>query len=284
MIATLNSVTAGGGLDLEGYVGLAARYDFRGVEFGIGQAHAMGVAPARELFEAHDVLPVAFGLPVEWRKDQAQFDNDLQQLPALAETARGLGALRCTTYVLPTSAEARDKYAHLSKERLGRCAQILSEQGIMLGLEFLGPQHFRKETEKVWFYNIEGALQAADEINAQAKTDNVGLLIDSWHWYTSGDTVMDLAAVPLSQIVLVHVNDAPKIPVEEQVDNVRLLPGQSGVIEMRGFLSTLDALGYRGPVAVETFSEHLKAVTSDEAAALAASAMRKIFAAADLEY
>ena len=284
MIATLNSVTAGGGLDLEHFVGLAARYDFRGVEFGIGQVQEMGVAKARGIFESHDVLPVAFGLPVEWRKDDAQFDNDLESLPALAETARGVGALRCTTYVLPSGDGSREEYSQRSKQRLGRCAQILSEQGIMLGLEFLGPKHFRQNSENVWFYDIAGALQAADEINRQAKVENVGLLIDAWHWYTGGGSVMDLASVPLSQIVHVHVNDAPDIEVDEQVDSVRLLPGQSGVIEMRGFLHTLDALGYRGPVAVETFSEDLKAVTADEAAALAASAMRKIFADADLEF
>ncbi len=283
MIPTLNSVTAGSGLNLENFVGLAARYDFRGIEFGVGQAHEMGIAPAKELFEAHDVLPVAFGLPVEWRKDDAQFDSDLAELPALAQTARGVGALRCTTYVLPEGDGEQD-YAEVSTARLARCAQILSEQGIMLGLEFLGPQHFRTHPEKVWFYDIAGALQAADEINKQAKTENVGLLIDAWHWYTGGGSVMDLASVPLSQIVHVHVNDAPNIDVDKQVDNVRLLPGQSGVIDMRGFLHTLDALGYRGPVAVETFSEDLNAVTPDAAAALAASAMRKIFADADLEY
>ncbi len=284
MIATLNAVTAGSGLKLEDFVSLAARYGFRGVEFGIGEVHEMGVEKAHELFESHNVLPVAFGLPTEWRKDDAQFESELEKLPALAQTARGVGALRCTTYVLPDGGTSREEYSARSKKRLGRCAQILNEQGIMLGLEFLGPQHFRTNPENVWFYDIAGALQAADEINQEAKVENVGLLIDAWHWYTGGGSVMDLAAVPLSQIVHVHVNDAPPIEVEDQVDNIRLLPGQSGVIEMRGFLHTLDALGYKGPVAVETFSEDLKKVTADEAGALAAAAMRKIFADADLEF
>ena len=117
-----------------------------------------------------------------------------------------------------------------------------------------------------------------------AGTQNVGLLVDCWHWYTAGNSVMDLASIPVEKIVHVHINDAPRKPVEEQVDNVRLLPGQSGVIDIRGFLRTLSALGYDGPVAVETFSEDLNKLSPDEAAALTEAATRKVFADAELEF
>jgi sugar phosphate isomerase/epimerase len=88
---------------------------------------------------------------------------------------------------------------------------------------------------------------------------------------------MDLAAIPIWQVVHVHVNDAPNVPLEQQQDGVRLLPGASGVIDIEAFMKTLDALGYDGPVAAETFSDELRALPADEAAARAGVAMHSIF-------
>jgi sugar phosphate isomerase/epimerase len=88
---------------------------------------------------------------------------------------------------------------------------------------------------------------------------------------------MDLASIPIWQIVHVHVNDAPNLPREQQQDGVRLLPGASGVIDIQAFLKTLDAIGYDSPVAVETFSEELKTLPADEAAARAATSMQQMF-------
>jgi sugar phosphate isomerase/epimerase len=284
MIPTLNAVTAGGGLPLEKFVTLASRYGLRGAEFSINEAQALGAPAARAIFDSHNVVPAAFGLPVEWRKDDEQFEAGLIELPLLARTAREMGVDRCATWVLPDSGEPVERYAARSKERLARAAKLLDEQGIRLGLEFIGPHHLRPRADHIWFYDIAGGLQAAEEIEQMAGTQNVGLLVDCWHWYTSGGTVMDLASIPVEKIVHVHINDAPDIPVEEQVDNVRLLPGQTGVIDIRGFLSTLSALGYNGPVAVEVFSEELKGITSDEAAVRTAAATRKVFADAEVEF
>ena len=254
-------------------VALCARYGFAGLEVGIGAARDLGLDAARALFQDANVLPVTFGLPVEWRRDEDKFRADLSELPALAQLAADLGIARCTTYVLPDGGVPVGEYAETSTRRFAEIAQILGEQSISFGLEFLGPQQFRKNPDNVWFYDIAGALEVADKINAAAKTNNVGLLVDCWHWFAGQGTQMDLASIPLEQIVHVHINDAPDgVAVPDLVDNVRELPGATGQIDVRGFLSTLQALGYDGPVAVETFSEKLKAMTPDEAAQMAAQA------------
>lgn len=283
MYPTLNQVTAGGGLSLSDYIALASRHGFRGADFSIEAAHQMGAQAASELFASHNVRPGGWGLSVEWRRDQETFQSGLPKLAELARTATEMGAGRCITWVTPQGGEPAADYQARVLPRLVESAKILGDHGIQLGLEFLGPAHFRREPEQVWFYDIRGALDVAEKMSEQG-AGNVGLLVDCWHWYTSGGTIMDLAAVPLEQIVHVHINDAPDKPVEEQVDNVRLLPGQSGVIDIRGFLRTLAALGYEGPVAVETFSEELKGLTPDQGAERAAVAMRKVWADAGLEF
>ena len=286
MIPTLNAVTAGSGLPLADYISLAACNGFSGVDFSI-QAVADAVAQngfddVASLFEKHKVLPAAFGLPVEWRKDEATYQQGLEQLPQLAKLAQDLDCNRCGTWVLPDNGEPLQEYATRSKKRFAEMAQILTEQGIRLGLEFLGPQHFRPDLDNTWFYTLPGVIEVIEEIEDAYSLENLGVLIDGWHWYTSGETMMDLAAVPLEKIVHVHINDAPDLPIHEQQDKTRLLPGESGVIDVVGLLKTLGALGYDGPVAVETFSEALSAMPPEEAAHHAGQSMTKIFAAAGI--
>ena len=273
MIASLSPVTAGAGLPLPEQVALCARHGFAGLEIGMDAVAALGIENARALFQNAGVAPVTFGLPVEWRKDEAVFAAGLAQLPELARLADDLGITRCTTYVLPSTDAPVADYAATSMRRFAAIAAILDEHNIALGLEFLGPQQFRPDPDNVWFYDIAGALSVADEVNRMANTSNVGLLVDCWHWHAGGGTQMDLASIPLEQIVHVHINDAPAgVALPDLVDNVRELPGATGEIDVRGFLSTLRALGYDGPVAVETFSKTLTEMSPDEAAALAATA------------
>src|SRR5690606_7639836 len=232
---------------------LARRHRFVGVEYSIREAaaavDAQGFETVAAWFENAGVLPAVFGLPVEWRKDEAAFQAGLKELPALAKLAQDLDCTRCTTWVPPATDEPAAEYSARAIRRLGEIACVLTESGVRLGLEFLGPAHFRPDPAKVWFADLAGALEAVERVEETHLLENVGLLIDSWHWYTSGDAIMDLAAVPLEQIVHIHINDAPDVPREEQIDHVRLLPGESGVIDMMGFLKTLSALGYDGPVA-----------------------------------
>jgi sugar phosphate isomerase/epimerase len=283
MFPCLNGATAGGGLALPEFVQLAKETGFAGVEFGIGAVADLidreGEDAALGLFAESGVIPGAFGLPVEWRKDDETFQKGVEELPRLARAAQVIGCTRCCTWVLPDGG-ALDEYKARSLSRWARIAKTLNDFEVDFGLEFLGPAHFRANPDNVWFYDIAGALEAADETMALSGTRNVGLLVDAWHWYTSGGTVMDLASIPVEQIVHVHINDAPNIPREEQKDSVRLLPGDSGVIDMKGFLQTLKALGYEGPVAVETFSDELRSLPPQEAARRAAAAVQKVWAEA----
>jgi sugar phosphate isomerase/epimerase len=75
----------------------------------------------------------------------------------------------------------------------------------------------------------------------------------------------------------VHVNDARagRGP-DEQVDNERALPGDTGVIDMKAFLGAVRQAGYDGPVAAEPFMPELSALSADAAAARVAAAFKKI--------
>src|ERR671937_27483 len=87
------------------------------------------------------------------------------------------------------------------------------------------------------------------------------------------------AGVRPEQVVYVHVNDAPPgRDVDEQIDNQRLLPGASGVIDIAGFLQALDRMGYDGPVVAEPFNAELNAMPPADRVRLTGQSLAKIWA------
>lgn len=108
---------------------------------------------------------------------------------------------------------------------------------------------------------------------------NVGFVLDSWHWYTAGETEEDLLTLANEDVVAVDLNDAPDgIPVDEQMDLRRRLPATTGVIDLRTFLGALVKMGYDGPVRAEPFDPTLRELPADEAVARTAEAMKRAFA------
>ena len=113
---------------------------------------------------------------------------------------------------------------------------------------------------------------------AEIGHDNVGLVLDSWHWYTAGDTAEDLRGLSNRDVVACDLNDAPRsIPVDQQRDGVRELPGATGVIDLRAFLGALAAIGYDGPVRAEPFNATLRTLPPEAAVAATAKAMKQAF-------
>ena len=98
---------------------------------------------------------------------------------------------------------------------------------------------------------------------------NIGVTLDAWHWYHSGGTVADIQATTASRIVHVHVSDAREMPPEAVEDNMRLLPGE-GIIDLIGFFTALQKIGYQGGVAPETIGPRIPdSMPADESARLA---------------
>jgi sugar phosphate isomerase/epimerase len=252
--------------NLEGAIQVAKRHGFGGVEFNPREVMTIdaeqGAGTVARWFEEAGIRPAGFGLPLEWRAEEEKWRAGLEQLPQLAQAAASIGCKRSMTWIMPSSDEREyDENRRFHVERFTPAAQILGQHGISLGLEFIGPKTLRDARKHLFIYRMEDMLEMGREIGA-----NVGLLLDCWHWYTSGATVADLQKLRPEQVVYVHVSDAPTgIHVDEQIDNRRALPGETGVIDIAGFLSTLDKIGYTGPITAEPFKAELKELPSDDA-------------------
>jgi sugar phosphate isomerase/epimerase len=274
------------GLTLAETIDLAAASGFDSVVFDIREAERLaetdGVDAVRDLFARAGVRPGYWGLPVAWRNDD-QSPADLQPLPKRAALARDLGCTRFTTGVTPGSDErAYDENFAWTVERLRPAAQILADAGCQLGVEFIGPKTFRAPFRHEFLYSLPQTM----DLSAAIDTGNVGLLLDAWHIYTSGGAIADIDGLTAADVVAVHVNDAPAgIPVDEQIDNVRALPLETGVIDLVAFMHALQRIGYDGPVMPEPFSQRLDQLGANDplaAAREAAASMDALWRAAGL--
>lgn len=258
MKPSLNGVIFGTGLSFEEQVRLASDVGFAGIDTGIEAiAHLIdqrGLTGAREFFDACAVQPAVWGFNVDWRGSNDSYRESLDGLTRWAEVAREIGCPRCCTW-LPPSVDDAAALRKLAVKRFRESAEILAAQGCRLGLEWVGPKTSRQSGQE-FIYRMDQLLEMIDEIGRP----NVGLLVDSFHWFTAGHTVEELVRVPKERVVHVHINDAPDRPRDEQIDMERLLPGE-GVIDLAGFLGALRQIGYEDYMGVETFSAELKALT-----------------------
>lgn len=263
---------------------LARAGGFAGIDFSIREAadlvNLRGLEYVRDLFAQAGVRPGQWGLPVAWNRDD-QWQDDLRELPKLAALGRALGCTRTSTWAPPGSNE-RPFGANFEwhVQRFRPIAQILADEGCSLGIEFIGPKTLRDRYTFPFIYTLDGMMELAAAIG----TGNVGLLLDIWHLITSGGSVADLDRLTARDIVTVHVNDAPEgIPMDEQVDNVRRLPMESGVLPLVEFMQKLQALGYDGPVTPEPFSARVNAIADPlEATRLVAEYMDRLWQASGL--
>jgi sugar phosphate isomerase/epimerase len=265
------------GLSLPETIALARDSGFAGLSFNIRLAaqavEEHGLDAVLQQFSQAGVRPALWNLPVAWR-DDAQYDTDLRELPRLASVARELGATRTATY-MPSGSDERPYQENFDWHvaRLRPIAEVLRDEGCRFGLEYIGPKTFRAAFRHEFIYTLAGLM----DLIAAIGVDTVGVMLDSWHLFASGGSLDDLDKLTNDEIVVVHVNDAPAgIPWDEQIDTVRALPMETGVIDLAGFMQELQQLGYDGPVMPEPFSQRVSDLAATDPLAAAHKAARSM--------
>ena len=213
------------------------------------------------------------GLPVEFRRDDDAYSAGMAKFPAYAKALRRAGVNKVTTWLTPGSNE-RPYLSNfkLHQARLGGIAGVLNDAGIRFGMEYVGPQTSWIK-QRYPFIHTMGEMR---ELIAAINLPNVGLVLDSWHWYHAGDTAKDVEALAARDVVSVDLNDAPTgVPKEQMSDGKRELPAATGVIDVKAFLGALEKIHYDGPVRAEPFNDAVRRMAPDEAAAATRAALKE---------
>ena len=255
---------------------LAHRHRFEAVEPRAEELATLSpaqIAATISDVKAKGLTWAAAGLTVDFRKDDATFRDGLGKLPKIAAGLQTAGVSRVGTWLAPSHGELTYRANYRQHVvRLTEIARVLQDHGLRFGLEYVGTQLSMVGKK----YPFVHTLAEARELIAALGTGNVGLVLDTWHWWTAGDTVADLRGLTNAEVVSVDLNDAPKdLAKAQQKDNERELPVATGVIDTAGFLQALVAINYDGPVRPEPFNKTLNALDNDPACVAASAAMHQ---------
>lgn len=260
-------------------INYAARYGFESVEPRgpyLAALESSELAELKERLASAGLVWGAGGIPVNIQRDEQMFRSGMKQLPRIAQGFQRAGVTRVGTWINPRS----DQLTYLQNfrqhiVRLKQVTSVLADYGLRFGLEYIGPKTLWSSGRFPFIHS----LREAQELIAEVGADNLGLVLDSWHWYTAGEDVDDFASLTNRDVVAVDLNDAPQgIERDQQIDSRRELPLASGVINLQGFLNVLVNIGYDGPVRAEPFNRQLNEMADEAALQATADAMQRAFA------
>ncbi|MFY9555955.1 MAG: sugar phosphate isomerase/epimerase [Blastocatellia bacterium] len=135
----------------------------------------------------------------------------------------------------------REEVVEESVMTLRELSRIAEPHRIGLAFEFLGQADCSVQT-----------LELADEIVQKAARSNIGLVIDSFHFYAGGSTIESIDALDAERLFIFHINDAEELPREQLEDRHRLLPGL-GILPLNEMLAAFHRIGYDRVASVEIF-------------------------------
>jgi 2-keto-myo-inositol isomerase len=124
---------------------------------------------------------------------------------------------------------------------LRELASIAERHGVALAFEFLGQKDCSVQT-----------LELADEIVVKVNRRNIGLVIDSFHFYAGGSTIKMIDALDPKRLFIFHINDAENLPSDQLTDAHRLLPGL-GILPLAEIITAFRRIGYDRVASVEIF-------------------------------
>lgn len=238
----------------------AIDFDYRHVEQAL--AERPGLDAAGFWAEAGLVPGMAggVGLPGLFAPEE-EFHRGLSGVAAAAEAAARTGARQVGLVMQNRSRLPEAEARALVVGRLRQLGQALSAAGLRLAVEFIGVRSLWPDLPHPFAQRYEDTLALFEESGC----DNVGFLLDSYHWYGAEATLAQVAATPKQRIVYAHVNDSKPGPRVAIQDADRLLPGE-GVIDLGGWFRALAMTGFDGCVAPEVLGPRLEGMTSEQAA------------------
>lgn len=274
----LNPGAIGVNTDQKGLLAMAEKYGFEAIVAMPAEIADMSEKELSDFLQSMEEKQISWGssgLPMDFRKDGKSFREGLARLPRLSRGLQKAGVSRLGTWIMPTHAELTylaNFRQHAS--RLREVARVLEHYGLKLGLEYVGPKTLMARDK----YSFVRSMQEAKELIIEIGQPNVGLVLDSFHWFCAGETAADILTLSKEDIIVCDLNDAREgFTADEQLDNKRELPAATGVINLQAFLSALISIGYEGPIRAEPFNQKLNEMNNEEAVKATYMAMKKAF-------
>jgi 2-keto-myo-inositol isomerase len=201
-------------------------------------------ADLKNLFAQHHLQPLSINsIEHITFRDSDAYESIKQQCQELSQIASEIG---CPYVVVvpgrtPAGGATPFEVMEESVRVLNELCDIAEKFEVSLAFEFLGQTDCSVQT-----------LDLAHEIVRIADRKNLGLVIDSFHFYAGGSTIEMIEAMDQRLLFVFHINDAEDRPREELNDSHRLLPGL-GILPLRAIVAAFGRIGYDRVASVEIF-------------------------------
>ncbi len=224
------------------------------------------VGTLKALFNQAGVRPASFN-SIEFItfRQAAEYEQIKARCQQLCEIGQALDCRKIV--VVPSPKPEGVSWNEIKEESvrvLRELSQLAAPYGVQLAFEFLGFGWCSVRT-----------LSQCWEIVQEADCANVGLVLDTCHFYAGGSDLESIAAVDAAKIFIFHINDVEARPKETIEDAHRLLPGE-GVIPLDDILTRLKRAGYDGLCSIELFRPEYWERDPAELAAAARAATLKV--------
>ncbi|HEX8636615.1 MAG TPA: sugar phosphate isomerase/epimerase [Pyrinomonadaceae bacterium] len=195
-------------------------------------------------------------------EDYAQIKAECEELSRVA------AEIRCPYVVvvpgkLPEKA-TKEEIMEESVRVLNELAGIAEKYNVGLAFEFLGQADCSVQT-------LDFCKEIVDEVNRK----NVGLVIDTFHFYAGNSSFEAIETLDPEKLFIFHINDAEDLPRETLTDAHRLYPG-AGILPIREIKERFDRIGYDRMVSIEIFRPEYWAQDPFEVARKAKAATEKV--------
>ena len=198
----------------------------------------------KDLFSQSSLTPLSINsIEHVTFRDARTYESIKQECEDLSRIASEVGC-PCIVVVpgrLPQGGASGEIVVAESVRVLNELCEIAANHNVTLAFEFLGQPDCSVPT-----------LDLAAEIVRKAGRENLGLVIDSFHFYAGGSTVEMIEALDPKLIQVFHINDAEDLPRDQLEDRHRLLPGL-GILPLREIVSAFRRIGYDKVASVEIF-------------------------------
>jgi 2-keto-myo-inositol isomerase len=142
--------------------------------------------------------------------------------------------------ILPENVD-EERVIEESVQVLNELGELAEKYNVSLAFEFLGQTDCSVQT-----------LDLAKKIVEQVNRQNIGLVIDTFHFYAGNSTFEAIETLDPNKLFIFHINDAENLPKEQLTDAHRLYPG-TGILPIKEIKARFDQIGYDKMVSIEIF-------------------------------
>lgn len=226
-------------------VRLCGKYGYEGIEIDVekldGFLKSQPIENLRALLDENRV--VCTGLMAFAFQPFSDHARELERIRSYGRLCRQLGGSMLLAFI---AEELPQGMCHLEAvEKAGiaaRCYAEAVQANLKIALEPIGGASF-----------MAGPTEALAIVN-KANHPDIGIIMDTFHYYKSGVTAEEVREIPVEKLLIIHINDCEDRPLAKLTDGHRLYPGL-GTIPLKAYLDALQEIRYDGFLSVEIFRE-----------------------------